>query len=347
MKRHFGPWFILAAPLIAAYVLAAAPASPTTPPAVIVPALLATTLPPGPTATPLGPIAPVISPTQLLSHLPILPQPPKTLWVPQEITFTTPSGTCPPQGGQPGKPNDAPETNLLKNRIDEPANYYPVTFSAIMTPTLAWPRGIGNHNDRSTWPLADMAAVEKYEGLPVAVEGYLFYTSEPGKAYGAEQQEPETTNCKLPGGENKDFHIWLVKAAGDANPKNSPPRDVLVSGAVVVEATPRVRVQHPKWTTGNLRRLALHHTRVRISGWLFLDPEHPENVDGGNGGQGKASITRGTIWEIHPIMQIEVQKKNGQWVTLDADPDSEPVTVPMNKLCQLLRGSVTALCRRP
>ena len=46
--------------------------------------------------------------------------------------------------------------------------------------------------------------------------------------------------------------------------------------------------------------------RVRISGWLMLDPEHPDQV-------GK---TRGTIWEIHPIMQIEVNQ-NGQWTPLD------------------------------
>ena len=37
-----------------------------------------------------------------------------------------------------------------------------------------------------------------------------------------------------------------------------------------------------------------------------LDPEHPDQVDN----------TRGTIWEIHPIMQIEVQQQ-GRWVALD------------------------------
>jgi hypothetical protein len=40
---------------------------------------------------------------------------------------------------------------------------------------------------------------------------------------------------------------------------------------------------------------------VRISGWLMMDPEHPDQI--GN--------TRGTIWEIHPIMQIEVQESGG------------------------------------
>jgi len=35
---------------------------------------------------------------------------------------------------------------------------------------------------------------------------------------------------------------------------------------------------------------------VRISGWLMLDPEHPDQL-------GK---TRGTIWEIHPVMKLKV-----------------------------------------
>ena len=37
-----------------------------------------------------------------------------------------------------------------------------------------------------------------------------------------------------------------------------------------------------------------------------MDPEHPDQI----------SKTRGTIWEIHPIMQIETLK-NGAWVPLD------------------------------
>ena len=43
------------------------------------------------------------------------------------------------------------------------------------------------------------------------------------------------------------------------------------------------------------------NTQVRISGWLMLDQEHPEQI-------GK---TRGTLWEIHPITRIEVKDANG------------------------------------
>ena len=70
--------------------------------------------------------------------------------------------------------------------------------------------------------------------------------------------------------------------------------------------TPPVRANHPNWTTKLLRKIGKDQQRVRISGWLMLDPEHPDQV-------GK---TRGTIWEIHPVMQVEVQQQ-GRWVSLD------------------------------
>jgi hypothetical protein len=55
-----------------------------------------------------------------------------------------------------------------------------------------------------------------------------------------------------------------------------------------------------------LKRIANRHERVRISGWLMFDGEHPDQV-------GK---TRGTLWEIHPVMRIDVLKSDG-WTYLD------------------------------
>ena len=76
--------------------------------------------------------------------------------------------------------------------------------------------------------------------------------------------------------------------------------------AVIVETTPRVRLSH-KWTLDLIRMVVMNdHLPVRISGWLFFDPEHPDDV-----GQ-----TRATIWEIHPVMQIEVFQNN-RWIPLD------------------------------
>jgi hypothetical protein len=45
---------------------------------------------------------------------------------------------------------------------------------------------------------------------------------------------------------------------------------------------------------------------VRISGWLLMDQEHPEQL-----GQ-----TRASLWEIHPILHIEVNE-GGSWQSID------------------------------
>ncbi len=54
------------------------------------------------------------------------------------------------------------------------------------------------------------------------------------------------------------------------------------------------RAKVPRWTISALKRLAERHERVRISGWLMFDGEHPDQI-------GK---TRGTLWEIHPVMPV-------------------------------------------
>ena len=185
---------------------------------------------------------------------------------------------CPPEGDG----ND-PALNRLKNRVDDAQNYVPVQFDAYEK--LPWPKTV-ERKARSKWSAADSAAIARYEGIPVVITGYLASAREEG---------PESPNCHGADHPFRDFHIWLTKNAnGDR------------SGSIVIEATPRVRVKHPGWRTDVLGQIARADQQVRISGWSMLDPEHPDQV-------GK---TRGTIWEIHPIMQIEVQRQ-GQWVTLD------------------------------
>ena len=106
---------------------------------------------------------------------------------------------------------------------------------------------------------------------------------------------PESTNCHGADASFRDFHVWLSKAAGEDR-----------THSIVVEMTPAARTQHRNWTTDILNRLVRDRQRVRVSGWLLLDPDHPDQV-------GK---TRGTIWEIHPIMRFEAQQ-GGKWIPLD------------------------------
>ena len=184
---------------------------------------------------------------------------------------------CPPEGD-----GGDPALNRLKNRTDESA-YFPVAFDAFIQ--LRWPKAIERKN-RGGWSRADAAEVARYEGVPVAVEGYLA---------GAREEGPESPNCHGADDVFRDFHIWLVRNAGDDR-----------SGSIVVEMTPPVRARHANWSTNVLGQIVRKKQRVRVSGWMMLDPEHPDQV-------GK---TRGSIWEIHPVMKLEVSQ-NGNWVDLD------------------------------
>jgi hypothetical protein len=80
----------------------------------------------------------------------------------------------------------------------------------------------------------------------------------------------------------------------------------------VAEVTPRLKPDHPKWTQNAIRRLARTGQQVRVSGWLMMDQEHPEQIKG----TPAQDPTRGTLWEVHPIMDIEVMR-GGNWVPLD------------------------------
>lgn len=184
---------------------------------------------------------------------------------------------CPAEGD-----GGDPDLNRLKNRVDE-GKYLGMAFEEMEK--LEWPKTI-ERRKRADWSAIDTATVSQYEGNPVSVEGYLA---------SSRQEGPESPNCHGADSTFKDFHIWLTKNAGEDR-----------SQSIVVEMTPALRAQHPKWTTRLLGRIARENNRVRISGWLLLDPEHPDQV-------GK---TRGTIWEIHPIMRFEVEQ-NGVWILLD------------------------------
>jgi hypothetical protein len=212
-------------------------------------------------------------PTGGLSPFPELKEKPQPL----NITFKG----CPPEGD-----GGDPQLNRLKNRVDDATSYYPIPFDALVQ--LPWPKAT-ERKDRANWSSADAEAVARYEGIPVSVEGYLAKSTLEG---------PESCNCHGADAELRDFHIWLIKNANDDR-----------SNSIVVETGPRIRAKHPNWRTDVLGKIARSDQKVRISGWLMLDPEHPDQV-------GK---TRGTVWEIHPIMQIHVDQQ-GVWVPLDGLP---------------------------
>lgn len=192
---------------------------------------------------------------------------------PGEITFQE----CPPGGDSKAEAYQ----NELKNRVDTADYYYPVDFQSFLD--LTWPKAT-EATDRDTWSTQDASAISRYEGVPISVEGYLAKASESGK---------ESTNCHKLGNDNLDWHLTVTQNPGEDR-----------SLGIVMEATPRVRPNH-SWTLAMLQNIVEGKERIRISGWLFFDPEHPNHL-------GKY---RATLWEIHPITKIEVFR-DGKWVEL-------------------------------
>lgn len=185
---------------------------------------------------------------------------------------------CPPQGDG----GDA-ALNVRKNRIDVGA-WQSETVTQLVS--LPYPASVVKQ-PRNAWAAGDAANVAQQEGRPVQVEGYLLLVRHEG---------PESPNCHDAG--ERDFHMWLSTAPGTSADRAT---------SLIVEVTPRSRALNGGWQPDS-RLLDLIGRHVRISGWLLLDQEHPEQV-------GK---TRGTLWEIHPVMTIEVEQ-NGQWLDLN-DP---------------------------
>jgi hypothetical protein len=161
-----------------------------------------------------------------------------------------------------------------------------VSFDALAG--LSWPSSV-EERDRNTWTAEETSAIAEYEGIPVSVEGYLTAATESG---------PESTNCHGSDSAMSDWHVSLVKNSGEDRSK-----------AIVTETTPRIRARH-NWTLGKLKTIIENQELVRISGWVFFDPEHPNHI----------GVYRMTLWEIHPIMQIEVYR-GGQWIPLDDVPE--------------------------
>ena len=214
---------------------------------------------------------------------------------PQSSSFQSDEGEC----GETGDGGDT-DTNHRKNRTDVPSSYHPVTWDAVNS--LGYAKGAPR--SRANWTPTQLGTIEPFEGAAISVEGYLFKlkveSSSPNSKGG------ESTNCHAHLANEVDWHMPLTANVGEGE-------DV----AIIVETTPRVRKQHAQWTTARLKPWTAHigsqpnasynQQKVRISGWLMLDPEHQDMINNG---------LRSTLWEIHPITKIEVWD-NGTWVDLN------------------------------
>ena len=196
---------------------------------------------------------------------------------------------CPPMGRL--SRNTDPERNKMKNRIDGPSEYHPIAFHKLKA--LPSPQGILKKH-RSAWTSQQKEIVKRYEGIPVVVHAYLLLTVVNGVAAAAKPEGPESCNCWKTERKYVDFRLWLVNIIGDSK-----------SQTIVAQMTPRVRQHHPQWTLENLTHLARERFQIRVYGWLMFEEDE----------QAQLGISRATLWEIHPIIQIQF-RENGVWKTL-------------------------------
>lgn len=171
-------------------------------------------------------------------------------------------------------------TNFLKNRIHD-GSYSPVSFQAMLG--LPWQ---GMPTKRYLWKTDDSTRTADYEGAAVSVTGYLV---------AVEPKTGEACNCEKSTPDWVDWHIWIVETKIEADSMKK-------KNAIVVESTPRVRKEFAsRFDLTQLKQWAASHKKVTVSGWLMLDPDHPSDATG----TPNKNASRGTIWEIHPVMKIE------------------------------------------
>lgn len=206
---------------------------------------------------------------QPAGDLPVMAQKPQPGWI-------TLDG-CPPAGS-----GGDTALNLLKNRMDQ-GPYVPVSFQSLLN--LTWPKSVENQ-PVADWSPTGRAYMDQYLGLPLSIEGYIINIR-------AAAPDPATCNLDKP-----DDLAWRMNFADTPRP--------LRELTMVIESTPQARVGHT-WTVDLIQNLIVdQRLQVRVSGWLYFDPEHPQEI----------GRLRGTLWEIRPVMQIEVFE-DGHWYPLD------------------------------
>ena len=177
--------------------------------------------------------------------------------------------------------------NSLKNRSAPSQSPKHMTLQQVFQ--LPGSTQVGRSNPRSTWTRQNLQLVAPFEQTSVEIEGFLRRVKQEG---------PEHCNCERV--DLNDFHMWII-----AQPRDPP------TNAMVVEATPRWRGYNPNWNLNALNHVVAQHARVRITGWLMFDQEHPEQLHA----MTNQPATRGTLWELHPVTKIEVFS-GGVWKEL-------------------------------
>ena len=175
--------------------------------------------------------------------------------------------------------------NRQKNRWSPPDSLKDYSIEQVVA-FLHTDLDLAGKKRRDNWNTAAISQLSLYEKVGARVEGYLI---------AAKQTGPESCNGKSDS--LRDFHIWI----------GASPDDTKANG-LIVEMTPYYKELHPEWRLRYLQALIDRHSKVRVSGWVLWDEEHPEEV-------GKS---RGSQWEVHPVTKFEVYS-GGTWTDLQGE----------------------------
>lgn len=168
--------------------------------------------------------------------------------------------------------------NALKDRIQPVPAPVSTTIQAVVA--FAAP-SILTGLARARWPRPELALAAAHENAGVMVEGKLLRAQPRGWL---------AWDCNDPGW--TDIRLWIGEAGGSA---------------MVAVVAPAWQQANRAWNSANLRALAKRHARVRVTGWmLYADDDAFELTEG-----------RATLWEIHPVTEIEVSQ-GGVWKELGA-----------------------------
>ena len=194
----------------------------------------------------------------------------------------------------PDHPRADPTLNALKNRDVAPAEYLSRTVSAIINDVPERAMAAGKKK-RTEWTAAQRNSIAAREDTGIVVVGYLA---------GVKKEEEESCNCHE--ADRVDYHMWLVSNPGEKRSKS-----------MVVEISPRMLEDHPDWP--KLATFAWRHGfHTRIRGWRTFDQEHPEQLKNRTTASGQTThASRKTLWEIHPIHDIEVETEDGEWIPIE------------------------------
>ena len=137
-------------------------------------------------------------------------------------------------------------------------------------------------------PLRNLLPTRQRSDFNLYWEGAYVYTE--GILTSAEEQGPESCNCKQAreAAKNGDVHMFL-SLVDNAPKKNS----------LVVEITPAFKKKYPDY-----KSLLTKHKKVRVYGFLFYDYEHEDVAF--TTCKHCNNIWRKSCWEIHPITKIEL-----------------------------------------